>query len=99
MIRVAFQGNSIAARTGINGVEEIIIQTKQLEMQQFQLMKMEEFGYIMVNQIQSKEKVQDTMLVHQILLKGRVGKERLQGKLGILGTSATGLKRYKTNTS
>ena len=24
MIRVAFQGNSIAARTGINGVEEII---------------------------------------------------------------------------
>ena len=28
MIRVAFQGNSIATRTGINGVEEIIIQTK-----------------------------------------------------------------------
>ena len=30
MIRVAFQGNSIAARTGINGVEEIIIQTKTI---------------------------------------------------------------------
>ena len=26
MIRVAFQGNSIATRTGLNGVEEIIIQ-------------------------------------------------------------------------
>ena len=30
MIRVAFQGNSIATRTGINGVEEIIIQTKTI---------------------------------------------------------------------
>ena len=30
MIRVAFQGNSIATRTGINGVEEIIIQTKAI---------------------------------------------------------------------
>ena len=36
-------------------------------MQQFQQMRMEEYGYIMVNQIQSKEKIQDTMLVHQIL--------------------------------
>ena len=26
------------------------------------------------------------------ILKGRIGKDRLQGKLGILGTSATGLK-------
>ena len=26
------------------------------------------------------------------IIKGRIGKERLQGKLGILGTSATGLK-------
>ena len=26
------------------------------------------------------------------IIKGRVGKDRLQGKLGILGTSATGLK-------
>ena len=30
MIRVAFQGNSVATRTGINGVEEIIIQTKAI---------------------------------------------------------------------
>ena len=30
MIRVAFQGNSVATRTGINGVQEIIIQTKAI---------------------------------------------------------------------
>ena len=52
MIRVAFQGNSIATRTGINGVEEIIIQTKQSEMLLFQLMRMVGFGFIMVNLIQ-----------------------------------------------
>ena len=30
MIRVAFKGNSIATRAGINGIEEIIIQTKAI---------------------------------------------------------------------
>ena len=30
MIRVAFQGNSIATRTGLTGIEEIIIQTKAI---------------------------------------------------------------------
>ena len=40
MIRVAFKGNSIATRTGINGVEEIIIQTKAIGNVQFQQMRM-----------------------------------------------------------
>ena len=30
MIRVAFKGNSIATRTGLTGIQEIIIQTKAI---------------------------------------------------------------------
>ena len=53
MIRVAFQGNSIATRTGINGVEEIIIQTKTIGNASIPTDENgRRFGFIMVNLIQ-----------------------------------------------
>ncbi len=92
MIRVAFQGNSIASRTGINGIEEIIIQTKSIGNASIPT---DENGRVWIYYGKS-----DTLNLTERryyvsaadIIKGRVGKERLQGKLGILGTSATGLK-------
>ena len=92
MIRVAFQGNSIASRTGINGIEEIIIQTKSIGNASIPT---DENGRVWIYYGKS-----DTLSLENRryyvsasdIIKGRVGKERLQGKLGILGTSATGLK-------
>ncbi len=92
MIRVAFQGNSIAARTGINGVEEIIIQTKAIGNA---AIPTDENGRVWIYYGESDSiKGEDTRYYVSAadIIKGRVGKERLQGKLGILGTSATGLK-------
>ena len=92
MIRVAFQGNSIAARTGINGVEEIIIQTKTIGNA---AIPTDENGRVWIYYGESdsiKGENSRYYVSASDIIKGRVGKERLQGKLGILGTSATGLK-------
>ncbi len=94
MIRVAFQGNSIATRTGINGVEEIIIQTKAIGNASIPT---DENGRVWIYYGESDApKVQQNKSRYYVsavdIIKGRVGKDRLQGKLGILGTSATGLK-------
>ena len=94
MIRVAFQGNSIATRTGINGVEEIIIQTKAIGNASIPT---DENGRVWIYYGKSDSpniiKNESRYYVSAAdIIKGRVGKERLQGKLGILGTSATGLK-------
>ena len=94
MIRVAFQGNSIATRTGLNGIEEIIIQTKAIGNA---AIPTDENGRVWIYYGDSDApKVKDNESRYYVsavdIIKGRVGKERLQGKLGILGTSATGLK-------
>ncbi len=94
MIRVAFQGNSIATRTGLNGVEEIIIQTKAIGNASIPT---DENGRVWIYYGESDApKVQQNKSRYYVsavdIIKGRVGKDRLQGKLGILGTSATGLK-------
>ncbi len=92
MIRVAFQGNSIAARTGINGVEEIIIQTKTIGNA---AIPTDENGRVWIYYGESdsiKGENSRYYVSASDIIKGRIGKERLQGKLGILGTSATGLK-------
>ena len=91
MIRVAFQGNSVATRTGINGVEEIIIQTKAIGNA---AIPTDENGrvWIYYGESDSIKKEKRYYVSAADIIKGRVGKERLQGKLGILGTSATGLK-------
>ena len=92
MIRVAFQGNSIAARTGINGVEEIIIQTKTIGNA---AIPTDENGRVWIYYGESDSVKGESSRYYvsaSDIIKGRVGKERLQGKLGILGTSATGLK-------
>ena len=93
MIRVAFKGNSIATRTGINGVEEIIIQTQSIGNA---AIPTDENGRVWVYYGESdsikKEDARRYYVSAVDIIKGRVGKERLQGKLGILGTSATGLK-------
>ncbi len=94
MIRVAFQGNSIATRTGVTGIEEIIIQTKAIGNA---AIPTDENGRVWIYYGESDApKVNDGKSRYYVsaadIIKGRVGKERLQGKLGILGTSATGLK-------
>ena len=92
MIRVAFQGNSIAARTGLNGLEEIIIQTKTIGNA---AIPTDENGRVWIYYGESDSiKGQNSRYYVSAadIIKGRVGKDRLQGKLGILGTSATGLK-------
>ena len=92
MIRVAFQGNSVATRTGINGVQEIIIQTKAIGNA---AIPTDENGrvWIYYGESDSAKKEKSRYYVSAVdIIKGRVGQERLQGKLGILGTSATGLK-------
>ena len=94
MIRVAFKGNSIATRTGINGVEEIIIQTKAIGNA---AIPTDENGrvWIYFGESDSNKVIENKSRYYVSavdIIKGRVGKERLQGKLGILGTSATGLK-------
>ena len=94
MIRVAFQGNSIATRTGITGIEEIIIQTKAIGNASIPT---DENGRVWIYYGESDApKAKDNESRYYVsavdIIKGRVGKERLQGKLGILGTSATGLK-------
>ena len=93
MIRVAFQGNSIATRTGINGVEEIIIQTKTIGNASIPT---DENGRVWIYYGESdsikKENLKRYYVSAVDILNGKIGKERLSGKLGILGTSATGLK-------
>ncbi len=92
MIRVAFQGNSIATRAGINGIEEIIIQTKAIGNASIPT---DENGRVWIHygESDSVKGNESRYYVSAVdIIKGRVGKDRLQGKLGILGTSATGLK-------
>ena len=93
MIRVAFQGNSIATRTGINGVEEIIIQTKTIGNASIPT---DENGRVWIYYGESdsikKENTRRYYVSAVDIINGKIGKERLSGKLGILGTSATGLK-------
>ena len=92
LIRVAFQGNSIATRAGINGIEEIIIQTKAIGNASIPT---DENGRVWVHygESDSANAEKSRYYVSAVdIIKGRVGKDRLQGKLGILGTSATGLK-------
>ena len=94
MIRVAFQGNSIATRTGLNGVEEIIIQTKAIGNA---AIPTDENGRVWIYYGESDAaKVKENNSRYYVsavdIINGKVGKDRLQGKLGILGTSATGLK-------
>ena len=92
MIRVAFQGNSIAARTGLNGLEEIIIQTKTIGNA---AIPTDENGRVWIYYGESdsiKGENSRYYVSASDIIKGRIGKDRLQGKLGILGTSATGLK-------
>ena len=92
MIKVAFQGNSIATKTGLNGVESVIIQTKAIGRA---AIPTDANGRVWIhygppdagNVNSSRYYVSAVDII-----KGRVGKDRLQGKLGILGTSATGLK-------
>ena len=94
MIRVAFQGNSIATRTGLTGIQEIIIQTKAIGNA---AIPTDENGRVWIYYGDSDAgKVKEGKSRYYVsavdIIKGRVGKDRLQGKLGILGTSATGLK-------
>ncbi len=93
MIRVAFQGNSIATRTGINGVEEIIIQTKTIGNASIPT---DENGRVWIYYGESDSLKKESLRRYYVsavdIINGKVGKERLSGKLGILGTSATGLK-------
>ena len=92
MIRVAFQGNSIATKTGVNGVEEVLIQTKTIGKASIPT---DSEGRVWIHYGPSDsvdfEKSRYYVSASDII-KERVGKERLSGKLGILGTSATGLK-------
>ena len=95
MIRVAFQGNSIATKTGPNGIENVIIQTKTIGRA---AIPTDANGRVWIHYGQPDEInfEKSRYYVSAVdILKGRVGKERLQGKLGIMGTSATGLKDIK----
>ena len=93
MIRVAFKGNSIATRTGLNGVEEIIIQTKAIGNASIPT---DENGRVWIYYGESdsikKENSRRYYVSAVDIINGKVDKDRLSGKLGILGTSATGLK-------
>jgi len=94
MIRVAFKGNSIATRTGMNGIEEIIIQTKAIGNA---AIPTDENGRVWIHYGESdSSKVVENKSRYYVsavdIIKSRVEKDRLKGKLGILGTSATGLK-------
>ena len=93
MIRVAFKGNSIATRTGVNGVEEIIIQTKAIGNASIPT---DENGRVWIYYGESdsikKENSRRYYVSAVDIINGKIGKDRLSGKLGILGTSATGLK-------
>ena len=94
MIRVAFKGNSIATRTGMNGVEEIIIQTNAIGNA---AIPTDENGrvWIYYGEPDSSKVVENKSRYYVSavdIIKSRVEKDRLKGKLGILGTSATGLK-------
>ena len=86
MIRVAFKGNSIATRTGINGVEEIIIQTKAIGNA---AIPTDENGrvWIYFGESDSRKVIENKSRYYVSavdIIKGRVGKERLQGKIRYL---------------
>lgn len=95
IIRVAFEGNSIATKTGINGIESIIMQTKSIGKA---AIPTDANGRVWIHYGEPDEgKFKNSRYYVSAvdIIKGRVGKERLQGKLGIMGTSATGLKDIK----
>ncbi len=95
MIRVAFQGNSIATKTGINGIESIIMQTKAIGKA---AIPTDANGRVWIHYGEPDEiKMENSRYYVSAvdIIKGRVGEERLKGKLGIMGTSATGLKDIK----
>ena len=95
IIRVAFEGNSIATKTGINGIESVIMQTKSIGRA---AIPTDANGRVWIHYGEPDEgKFEDSRYYVSAvdIIKGRVGKERLQGKLGIIGTSATGLKDIK----
>lgn len=95
MIRVAFQGNSIATKTGINGIENVVMQTKSIGRA---AIPTDANGRVWIHYGEPDEiKLSNSRYYVSAvdIIKGRVGKDRLQGKLGIMGTSATGLKDIK----
>ncbi len=95
MVRIAFQGNSIATKTSINGIEEILIQTKTIGKT---AIPTDSKGRVWVHFGKSDTtnfKNSRYYVSASDIIKGRINKERLKGKLGILGTSATGLKDIK----
>ena len=95
MIRVAFQGNSIATKTGINGIESVLMQTKAIGKA---AIPTDASGRVWIHYGSPDEGKGDNSRYYVSavdIIKGRVGKDRLQGKLGIMGTSATGLKDIK----
>ena len=95
MIRVAFQGNSIATKTGINGIESVIMQTKTIGKA---AIPTDSGGRVWIHYGPPDEALQDKSRYYISavdIIKGRINKDRLQGKLGIMGTSATGLKDIK----
>ncbi len=95
IIRVAFQGNSIATKTGINGVEDVLIQTKTIGKA---AIPTDANGRVWIHYGDPDEGKyeQSRYYVSAVdIIRGRIGKDRLQGKLGIMGTSATGLKDIK----
>ena len=95
IIRVAFEGNSIATKTGINGIESVIMQTKSIGKA---AIPTDANGRVWIHYGEPDEgKFKNSRYYVSAvdIIKGRVGKERLQGKLGIMGTSATGLKDIK----
>ncbi len=95
MIRVAFKGNSIASKTGVNGIEEIIIQTKTIGKASIPT---DAEGRVWIHYgLSDKRNLQSARYYVSAsdIINGKVGTERLKGKLGILGTSAIGLKDIK----
>ncbi len=95
MIRVAFQGNSIATKTGVNGVEEVLLQTKTIGKASIPT---DSSGRVWIHYGKPDEGKKDNSRYYVSavdIINGKVGKERLEGKLGIMGTSAIGLKDIK----
>ena len=95
MIRVAFKGNSIASKTGLNGIEEVIIQTKTIGRASIPTdAEGRVWVHYGVSDKQNPKKMRYYVSASDII-QGKVSSERLKGKLGILGTSAIGLKDIK----
>ena len=101
MIRVAFQGNSIATRTGLTGIQEIIIQLKAIGNA---AIPTDENGRVWIYYGDSdagkvKEGISRYYVSAVDIIKGRIGKERLTGKTWHIGDVSYWIKGYSTNPS